>query len=614
MESGVEALFNTPSIDVDVRPDGIRVLRSSMPLGPSTPTMAAMLRERADLHPDRPYLVERDAAGHWQAVTYGEMLASAEATGQALLERGLGATRTVMSLSGNSIGHAQVMFGCYLAGVPFTPASVAYSLMNADHSKLRHLVAKVRPALVYVESPSPFRMAVEHAFSEGIEVVSATGENTTPLGDFLATPPGQRIADAERALRPDDVAKFLFTSGSTGMPKGVPTTHRMLCDNQQSIRQVWPFLADQPPILVDWLPWSHTFGGSHNFNLVLNNGGTLYIDAGKPAPGLLEITVKNLRDVSPTIYFNVPAGFAALVGRLEQDVELAAAFFARLQLIFYAAAALPTETWRRLEQVSIATIGRIVPMTSAWGSTETSPLATSAHFALSAAGNIGVPIPGVELKIVPNGNKHEIRVRGSNVMAEYLDEPELTAAAFDDEGFYRIGDAVRFADPDNPAAGVLFDGRIAEDFKLLTGTWVNVTSVRSAIISAASPLVTDAVIAGHDRDFVSALVWIDAAAAAGHLSLTGEPADVFVSQAVQDHLRTSIAASNREAGGSSMQVRRVIVLTSPPMIDANEITDKGYVNQRSVLDNRSHLVERLYSSSDHCDVILINDPQTGPTQ
>jgi feruloyl-CoA synthase len=603
---GAAELFSRPDIEVELRSDGARVLRSRQPLGTGSPSLAAMLRERAELHPDRPYLVERAQGGAWQSVTYGEMLAGAEAIGQALLERGLGPRRTVVALSGNSIGHAQMMFGCYLAGVPFTPASVAYSLMSTDHAKLRHIADKVHPALVYVESLAPFRNALDHAFGDSVEVVSRDPQSSSALDDLLATTPGALVRQSEGRIRPDDIAKFLFTSGSTGVPKGVPTTHRMLCDNQQSIRQIWPFLSEEPPVLVDWLPWSHTFGGSHNFNMVLNSGGTLYIDGGKPAPGLIETTLTNLREVSPTAYFNVPAGFGALVGRLEQDEELAASFFARLRVIFYAAAALPPETWERLERVSIATLGRAVPMTSAWGSTETSPLATSAHFALHAAGNIGVPIPGVELKILPNGEKQEIRVRGTNVMSGYIDEPELTAAAFDEEGFYRIGDAVRFADPDDPAAGILFVGRIAEDFKLTTGTWVNVATVRAAIISAAAPLVTDAVITGHDRDEVCALVWIDQSAAVRHIDAPGDPADVLSSAELRAHLQSRIAEYNRNASGSSMSVRRVLLLRLPASIDHNEITDKGYVNQRAVLAHRAHLVEALHGHSPHDDVIVID--------
>ena len=401
------------------------------------------------------------------------------------------------------------------------------------------------------------------------------------------------------------MAKVLFTSGSTGLPKGVTTTHRMLCANQQQLAQVWPFVREEPPVLVDWMPWNHTFGGSHDFDLVLSAGGTMYVDEGKPVPGLIEKTVANLRDISSTIYLNVPRGYAALLPFLETDDELAAKFFARLRLIFYAGAALPPELWDRLDRLARRVTGGPVPMTTAWGSTETSPLATSAHFPLDGPGNIGVPVPGTAIKLVPDGTKLEVRVKGPNVFPGYWHDAELTAKAFDDEGFYRIGDAGRFVDPDNPTAGVLFDGRVAEDFKLTTGSWVSVTHVRTAVISAASPLVLDVVVTGHDRDELGVMVWVDAAAAGRQFGIEGDAAGIAADDRVRTYIAEAIAGHNLEHTSATRRVARLLVLDEPPQIDANEITDKGYINQRAVLERRAEQVARVYAEPPDPDVIRL---------
>jgi feruloyl-CoA synthase len=597
-------------VAVEEGPRGVRVLRSELPLGPYEANLGELLRRWAADAPERPFLAERDTGGGWRRVTYAEAAAHVEAIGQALLDRELGPERPLLILSGNSVDHALLALGGLLVGVPVVPVSVAYSQLSKDFGKLRAIAELVRPALVFAEQGEAFAAAIASLPGPPAEVIVSSappsGMAATELAALLATRPTVAVRQAAERVGPDSVAKVLFTSGSTGEPKGVVTTHRMLCANQQMLAQVWPFTAATPPVLVDWLPWSHTFGGSHNFNLVLKRGGTLHIDRGRPAPGLIEQTVGNLAEVSPTIYFNVPAGYGALLPYLERDAGLAASFFERLQLLFYAGAALPQDLWERLEALSARTIGRRVLMTSSWGTTETAPAATMAHFPLERAGNIGVPVPGVEVKLVPSDAKQELRVRGPNVTPGYLHRPDLTAAAFDEDGFYRTGDAGRLADPADPGTGLLFDGRIAEDFKLSSGTWVHTGKLRMAVLAAASPLLQDAVVAGADRDQVGLLVWLNLPEA-GRLAdpSTDDAAALARAPTVLDAIRTRLAGYNAGQPGSSARIGRVLVMTEPPSIDAGEITDKGYVNQRATLERRQALVERLFAEPLDADVLVL---------
>jgi feruloyl-CoA synthase len=570
-----------------------------------------MLRRDARDVPDRVFLAERTGDG-WREFTYADASSAADAVAQALLDRGLGPARPVMVLSGNSIDHALMMLGAFVAGVPIVPVSVAYSLMSRDHGKLRAIFEAVRPGLVYVADPTQFQNALDHLDLDDVELVVGGRRpermRATPFAELLGTTPTSNVDDAFRRVGPDTVAKILFTSGSTGEPKGVINTHRMLCSNQQQLAQIWPFTAETPPVLVDWLPWNHTFGGNNNFNLVLKRAGTLYIDGGRPAPGLFDQTLRNLRDISPTIYYGVPAAYQALLPHLERDAELRESFFHRLQVIFYAAASLSQSAWERLETVSVMSRGERVVMTSAWGSTETAPMATAAHFLIERAGNIGVPVPGVEIKMVPSGAKQELRVRGPNVFPGYLARPDLTRAAFDDDGFYRIGDAGRLADPNDASRGLLFDGRIAEDFKLSTGVWVPVGAQRVAAIGATSPVLSDAVVAGADRDEVALLAWLDPAGAkevATAIPPPEEVADLARDGGVIEHVRKNLVSHNADQSGSSTRIARVLFLTEPPSIDANEITDKGYINQRAVLERRYDLVEKLYEDPPPPEVIVI---------
>jgi feruloyl-CoA synthase len=559
--------FAPAKVQVEKRKDAL-YLRSPQKLGALPRCVTEWLVQWSDRTPTNVFLAERKGEG-WRKLTYRETYGDVRRIGQALLERGLGPEKPVAILSDNSIDHALLTLGAMHVGIPAAPISPAYSLMSKDFGKLKYIFELLKPGLVYAAEPKKFEPAL-----------AAVGAKVTSVAQLLEQTPGSLVERDHAKVRPERVAKILFTSGSTGLPKGVVNTHRMLCANQQMLAQAWPLVEERPPVVVDWLPWNHTFGGNHNFNLVLRNGGTLYIDGGKPVPGLVETTVKNLSEIAPTLYFNVPRGYDLLLPFLERDAALRKKFFSELDVLFYAAAALPQNLWDRLKKVAQMENNTRLAMLSAWGSTETSPLATSVHFPMERPGVIGLPVAECELKLVPSAGKLEVRVRGPHVTPGYYKRPDLTAEAFDEEGFYRIGDAVRFADPDDPAKGIVFDGRVAEDFKLSTGTWVNVGAVRVRLIAAADPLIQDAVITGHDRDEIGALVFLGPAAK--------DVADL------PSRLKNALTRLNSE-GGTSTQVRRLLVQSEPPSIDANEITDKGYMNQRAVLERRAELVEKLYA-------------------
>ncbi|WP_448639619.1 AMP-binding protein [Geodermatophilus sp. URMC 63] len=585
-DRGRPATFAAPRIESDRLADGRVLLRSAEPLAEHPVSVVSEFRRHSEEHPERLLVAERGVDGEWARLTWGEARAQADRLAQGLLDRGL-ADRPVQVLSGNSRLHLLVTLAAMTVGAPVVPTSVAYSLQSADHAELRAMTDLVEPGLVVAEDAS-FAAAVA-AVAGGRPVLSRDGDlpGSVPAADLGADP----TADVDRrcaALSRQDVAKILFTSGSTGSPKGVLNTHGMLMANQQQIRQVWPFLVQEPPVLLDWLPWSHTFGGNHDLGMVLANGGTLWIDDGRPAPALVGRTVRNLADARPTLYLNVPAGYAALLPHLERDPAAARAFLGRLRLGFFAGAALPQQLWDRLEALA-ADHGASMTMTTSWGLTETAPAATSAHFPITRSDVLGVPLPGVELALVPVGEKTEVRVTGPNVTPGYHRRPDLTAAAFDEHGFFRTGDAVALADPADPAAGLVFRGRIAEDFKLSTGTFISVGTLRPLLLSAAEGLLTDAVICGQDGERVTAMVWVHPDAA-GRVDADGVP---------DEALRADLAATLRRlaarGGGSSQCVERVLVLTEPARLDAGEITDKGYVNQAAVRDRRADLVALLSS-------------------
>ncbi|MEN2385452.1 feruloyl-CoA synthase [Comamonas sp. A7-5] len=573
-------------IDLD---DGSFVLRSPVALKPYARCVGEWLERWARETPEAPALAERTPDGSgWRQLCWGELREAVGRTAQGLLDLDL-PPGPVVILSDNAIDHAVLMLAAMHVGRAACSLSSAYSRTARDFGRLRQMLQVLQPALIYASDARLYRPALAACETRAPCVFSAHAQHWPGGLDFealMARPETVAVRTAYEAIAPDTHAKYLLTSGSTGTPKVVINTHRMLCANQQQMAQTWRFLEHEKPVLVDWLPWSHTFGGNHNLHLVLAHGGTLYIDEGRPAPGLIEKTVRNLREVRPTLWFNVPRGFDMVLPLMEADDALAADMLSRLRLAFYAAAALAPSTWKRLEAVAQRVRpGRPLWLTTSWGCTETSPAITSAHWQLDGAGCIGAPLPGLELKFVPNGNKQEMRVKGVSVFPGYRDAPRETAAAFDEEGYYRIGDAGFVVDEQRPERGVIFNGRVAEDFKLSSGTWVSVGTLRVELVSRLAPWVQDIVIAGHDRDELGLLVFATPAGAAAPETLA---------QALR-----RVMHEQRDAGaGSSQSPGCALVLADPPDAEAGEITDKGYVNQRAVLTRRADAVRRLFASKD----------------
>lgn len=594
----------TPSIASTPLASGGVLLKSNEPLAPYETQLGDMMRHWAEARPDGIFLAERTADGDWRKLTYAEARAQCDAISQSLLDRGLGPDKPVMLLSGNGIDHGLLSFAAMQVGIPIAPVSPAYSLMSTDFVKVKLIQELVQPGLVYTASGAAF---------EKVLAAVPFGDAEMVIGDefsaLTAATPGAPVEDAFSAVTGDHVAKYLFTSGSTGTPKGVINTQQMLCSNQQMSVQQIPYYMEAPPVMVDWLPWNHTFGGNYVLNLALKTGGALYIDEGKPAPGLIEKTAANLKDIAPTAYYNVPAGYGMLLPFLENDKELRENFFSRVDLIFYAAAALSADLWQRLERLAIETTGERIVMVSAFGSTESAPLITGAHWLVDRPGNVGNVTPGSEVKLAPDENKLEIRGKGPNITPGYLGRPDLTEAAFDEDGFFRFGDAMRLEDDDDASLGMWFDGRVAEDFKLASGTWVHPGVLRPDLIAAAAPVIQDAVIAGHDRDYITALAWPNLA---GLRSFTGAGEDTDLGALMSDtkthdYIRDAVAVHNQTSGGgSSRAVKRLLLMAEPPQIDANEITDKGYVNQRATLERRADLVARLYADTPDAEIIVID--------
>jgi feruloyl-CoA synthase len=603
--------FVDPAVAIERRDDGTIYLRPKKALGEYPVRLTDHLHHWARAEPDRVFMAERDGGRDWRRMTYGELLISIRHIASGLLARGLSAERPVVILSGNSIDHALLGFGALYAGIPYCPVSPAYSLVAKDYDKLRFVMQLLTPGLVFADDAEKFADALEANVPTGVEIAVSYGavrnRDVTALADLIASPLHPGLDEAHQAIGADTIAKFLLTSGSTGNPKAVVNTQRMLCANQVMIRETLSFLKQEPPVIVDWLPWNHTFGGNHNVGLTLFNGGSMYLDAGKPMPGGIEETVRNLREISPTVYFNVPKGYESLLPYLRDDPALRATFFHRLQAMFFSGASLSPFVWDSLDELAVQETGFRVPVLTGLGATETAPFFMSVTPATSRSGHIGLPVPGNEAKLVPNNGKLEVRAKGPNVTPGYWRRPELSATAFDEEGFYKLGDALKPADALDLSAGFDFDGRIGEDFKLASGTWVSVGPLRARFIAACAPLVRDVVIAGINRDEISALVVLDPDGC--RLINPTLPQDDLAAtafdQLIRDAFRERFVKFLASSTGSSTRIVRATLLDTPLSIDRGEVTDKGSINQRAVLDHRTGLIDELYAPEPAAHIITL---------
>ncbi|WP_027530655.1 feruloyl-CoA synthase [Bradyrhizobium sp. WSM3983] len=603
--------FGDPLVDIERHADGTIYLRPKQPLGGYPARITDRLHHWATTTPDRVFMAEREGGRGWRKITYAELLTASRHIASSLLQRGLSAERPVVILSGNSIDHALLAFGAFYAGIPFCPVSPAYSLVSKDYGKLSYLMKLLTPGLVFAEDADKFADALAANVSLGTEIAASYGDvpgrDVTLLADLIATPIRSDLEEVHGKIGPDTIAKFLLTSGSTGNPKAVINTQRMICANQVMLRETLAFLKDEPPVIIDWLPWNHTFGGNHNIGLTLYNGGSMYLDAGKPMPGGIEETVRNLQEISPTVYFNVPKGYESLLPYLRDDPGLRAKFFDRLHAMFFSGAALSPFVWNSLDELAVKEKGYRVPMLTGLGATETAPFFMSVNPRTSRSGHVGLPVSGNDAKLVPNNGKMEVRAKGPNVMPGYWRQPDITAKSFDEEGFYKMGDALKPADPDDLNAGFDFDGRVSEDFKLASGTWVSVGPLRARFVAACAPLVRDVVIAGINRDEVSALVLLDLDGCrlinptlpADDLTVTAR--DRLVREAFRERLIQFLSS----ATGSSTRITRAILLDAPLSIDKGEVTDKGSINQRAVLEHRGALIEELYAANPSDRVISV---------
>jgi feruloyl-CoA synthase len=600
-----------PDIDVERRSDGTILIRSRHPLDPYPPRLTDRLKHWAEQAPDRVFMAARDENKAWRQITYAQALNFARSLGEALLKRDLSAERPVVILSGNDLEHAMLGLGCLYAGIPYAPISPAYSLVSTDFGKLRHIVNLLTPGLVFAADGNAFGKAIGSVLPDDIELIFTRnpikGRNSSLFFDLAATAPTAAVDAANDKVGPDTIAKFLFTSGSTGQPKAVINTQRMLCSNQAMIRSALAFFQDEPPVTLDWAPWHHTAGGNHDVGLVLYNGGTFYIDEGKPLPGAVEHTVRNLKEIAPNWYFNVPKGYEALLPFLRHDAQLRQNFFSRMKVLWFAGAALSQPVFDEMQQLALQTSGERIFFLTGLGSTETAPFAMSRMWHSDRSTNMGLPARGTVLKLVPTDGKLEARFKGPHITPGYWRQPELTAKAYDEEGFYKIGDALKFEDENDPLKGLLFDGRVAEDFKLATGTWVSVGPLRARVIDHFSPLVRDVVIAGADRQDICIMIFPDVEACRRAAGLPSDMPveDVLAHTNVTDAIRQRLQTLAAKSTGSSNRICRAILLAEPPSLDAGEMTDKGSINQRAVLARRSSLLDELYTVPHSPNVISI---------
>lgn len=586
---------------------GTRYLQAEAQLAPYAERMTDRLRHWAEAAPDRTFIARRErllggGTGDWIRVSYAEAHQKARSIGQALLERGLGPERPVAILSENGIEHALMALGCLYAGVPYCPVSPPYSLVSQDFDKLRHVLNTLTPGLVFAADAQRFERAITATVRKDIELVlgegGIEGRPVTSLAQLAATPATPAIDAAMQATGPDTITKFLFTSGSTKLPKAVINTHRMWCANQQQLRQSIPALGEEPPVLVDWLPWNHTFGGNHNVGIVLDNGGTLYIDDGKPTPSGMAETLRNLREIAPTIYFNVPTGFEAIAHAMESDAVLRRNLLSRVKMFFYSGAALAQPVWDSLHRTQEAEVGERIVMGTGLGMTESGPFALYVTGPEVRSGDLGLPAAGIEIKLIDTDGKTEVRYRGPNITPGYWRAPEATAEAFDEEGFFCTGDAVKWIDESNIHRGLRFDGRIAEDFKLATGTFVSVGPLRAKIIAAGAPYVQDAVLTGLNLKEVGALIFpTQKIRELAGLAADAGMREVVESAAVQAYFQNVLDELAKTATGSANRIARLHLEHEPPSIDRGEVTDKGSINQRSVLKHRAETVEAFHAGS-----------------
>jgi feruloyl-CoA synthase len=605
--------LRTSGATIERRADGTFIIRPDEPLESYPRVLTERLIDWARVAPDRALAAKRSADGPWRFVTYADALEKVRSLGQSFIDRGLSADRPVAILSDNDLEHLLLMFAGQHVGIPTASIAPAYSLVSTDFAKLKHVMKTLRPGMVFVSNGAQYRRALEAVVDPDIEIVFAEegipGRRSTSVHELCSVTPTGTVDLAHAAIKPDDVAKFLFSSGSTGLPKAVINTHRMICSNQQMILQGFRFLSETPPIIVDWMPWNHTAGGNHNTGMTLYNGGTLYIDDGRPTSNGIAETVRNLREIAPTVYFNMPRGYDLLLDCFRDDARLRENFFSRLKFMFYAGAALSQPLWDAYRKLMMEVCGERILMATGLGATETSPMALQCTWDSERAGAIGIPMPGVEAKLVPSGDKLEIRVKGPNVTPGYWRDPELTRQAFDGEGYYKFGDAVRFVDPEDVNKGLFFDGRFAEDFKLASGTFVNVGPLRTKLIHWFAPYVIDVIITGHDRNFLGMMLVPNLEACrtlASGLPGGAAPVDILRHESVFAKFTALLRSFAAQATGNSNRVERAVLLDEPPSLDAGEITDKGSLNQRVILDRRAALVEEIHAPLPSSRVLRIS--------
>jgi feruloyl-CoA synthase len=576
--------FWAPTFAYEHRPDGTVVMRQEGQLPDYAPLLADYMDKWADATPHMTWIARRKDGGEWRHITYAQGRAQAKAIGAALLDMGLGPQRPLLILSENSLEHALLGMACAYVGVPYAPLSPAYSLVSTDHAKLRNIAALLKPGAIFADNGKAFANAISAINNTDTTVINLDNpiSGAVRFADLLDADPAPSQA-ARATLTPDTVVKYLFTSGSTGSPKAVINTNRMICAMQAIVRDCYRFLTHEPPVVLDWGPWNHTAAGNKVFYLVMTNGGSYYIDDGRPVLGKFDETLRNLRDISCTWYFNVPIGYDMLVDQLENDPALAATFFNKLGMMFYAGAGMAQRTWDRLRAAGRATTGHEVLLATGLGATETAPFALACTVPQEKSGNVGVPSLGLTIKLVPNGGKLEARIKGPTIFPGYYGDPAQTAQAFDDEGYYCMGDALRPADPDDFSKGFFFDGRIAENFKLSTGTWVAVGAMRAKLVDSMDGLIRDAVIVGENEAELGAMV------------LLSQAAQTMDQEILHAALSEKLAAAAKDASGSATRVRRIIVLSEQPSFDRGEVTEKGSLNQRAMRSNRATSVAQLYS-------------------